>query len=151
MSSAGVGHFYGFKSSHRKKFDRKGWGKTSFNFHGIGYIEVGKNDFASNPRSFKLFLLFTSPEHYLFQSTGHVTMVKFKFQLTVCRKQMLLVMMKNKRKHTKTRCIFLNMNEIFERNHLKDDFEDKIINRIFSYKILQNLAKKFDHNFMVVF
>ena len=56
MSSAGVGHFYGFKSSHRKKFDRKGWGKTSFNFHDIVYIEVGKNDFASNPRSFKLFL-----------------------------------------------------------------------------------------------
>ena len=27
------------------------------------------------------------------------------------------------------------MNTIFERNHLKDDFEDEIINRIFGYKV----------------
>ena len=52
---------------------------------------------------------------------------------------MLLVMMENKRKHTKTRCNFLSMNLIFERNHLEDYFEDEIINR------------KFDHNSILVF
>ena len=49
---------------------------------------------------------------------------------------MLLVTMENKRKHTKKRCYFLNMNLIFERNHLEDDFEDEIIDRIFGCKFV---------------
>ena len=30
-----------------------------------------------------------------------------------------------RRKHTETRCNFLNMNKVFEISHLEDDFEDK--------------------------
>ena len=57
---------------------------------------------------------------------------------------MLLVTMKNKRKHTKTRFNFLNMNLISERNHLEDDFEDEIIDRIFVYKFVLRTVYTFE-------
>ena len=53
-------------------------------------------------------------EHYSFRSTGHVAMVRFEFQLIDVGKRMLLVTIENKRKHTKRRCDFLNMNWIFD-------------------------------------
>ena len=43
-----------------KKIRRIRTGKTTFNFHGIFHIDAGKRDSAGEPRSFKLFLLFTS-------------------------------------------------------------------------------------------
>ena len=57
---------------------------------------------------------------------------------------MLLVTIENKRKHTKTRCYFWNMNLILERNHLEDDFEDEIIERTFSYKFVLRMVYSFE-------
>ena len=53
-------------------------------------------------------------------------------------------MMENKRKHTKTRCNFLNMNLMFDRNYLEDDFEDENMDRIFGYKFVLRMVCSFE-------
>ena len=62
-------------------------------------------------------------------------MVRIKYQPTVCRIGMLLATMEYNRKYMK-KCNFLNLNLIFERNHVEDDFDHEIIHRIFNYKFL---------------
>ena len=44
----------------------------------------------------------------------------------------------------KTRCYFLNMNIMFERNHLKVDFKIEIIDRIFGYKFVLGMLYSFE-------
>ena len=53
--------FYWLQNFASKKIQRMGTGKTTFNFHGIFHIDAGKNNSASEQRSFELFLLFTFP------------------------------------------------------------------------------------------
>ena len=62
-------------------------------------------------------VVYISREHYSFRSTGHVAMVRFKFQLT---------------------------DRIFKGNNLEDDFEDEMIGRIFGYKFVLYTVYSFE-------
>ena len=61
VSSTGVGCFISFKKFAQKKNRRIGTGKATLNFHGIFHMDAGKNYSAGEPKSFELFLLFTTP------------------------------------------------------------------------------------------
>ena len=67
-------------------------------------------------------------------------MVRFKFQLTDVVNECYRYIQENIQKN---KWNFLNINLIFERNHLEDDFKDEIIHRIFGYKFVLRMVYSF--------
>ena len=68
-----------------------------------------KNDSAGGQNK-AFYVVYIPRERFSFRSSGHVSMVRFEFQLTVSRKQMLLVTIRIQKTTYKTRWNFLNIN-----------------------------------------